>query len=145
MSAKSPHLTGAFWLLKTEPGTYSFDQLVSDRRTNWNGVRNFQARNYMMTMKTGDFALIYHSGEERAVVGISKVIQPAYPDPDPKKKGDWVQVDLAPVEKLKRAVSLAQIKADSRLKALPLIRQSRLSVMPIEKRHYELLRELGSF
>ncbi|MEO5970284.1 MAG: EVE domain-containing protein, partial [Bdellovibrionia bacterium] len=101
----------SYWLLKTEPETYSFAQLQKDGSTNWNGVRNFQARNYMKEMKKGDTALIYHSGEERAVVGVAEITHDAYPDIDPKKPGEWFQVKLKPVRALARGVSLTEIKA----------------------------------
>src|SRR5277367_3917557 len=100
----------SYWLLKTEPGTYSFSQLLKDGKTNWNGVRNFQARNNLKAIKKGDIVLIYHSGDDKSVVGIAKVVREAYPDPDPSKKGDWVQVDLEPVEKLGKPVALAELK-----------------------------------
>ncbi len=133
----------SYWLLKTEPGTYSFKQLQKDESTNWSGVRNFQARNNIREMKEGDIALIYHSGDERAVVGIAQVSRAPYPDLDPKKPGDWVQVDLVPTRPLKRSVSLTEIKATPALATLPLIKQSRLSVMPITKAHFDKIVKLG--
>jgi predicted RNA-binding protein with PUA-like domain len=133
----------SFWLLKTEPGTYSFSQLLKDGKTNWNGVRNFQARNNLKSIKKGDIALIYHSGDDKSVVGVARVVREAYPDPDPKKKGDWVQVDLEPVEALKEPVALAELKATRELKDLPLIKQSRLSVMQITGDHYKRILKLG--
>lgn len=132
------------WLLKTEPETFSYQQLVEDKKTQWNGVRNFQARNFLKEAAVGDLAIIYHSGEERAAVGIAEVIREAYPDPDPKKPGDWVQIDIKPVQVLSRSVSLKEIKADSRLNDLLLIRQSRLSVMPISFEHFNILLEIAS-
>jgi predicted RNA-binding protein with PUA-like domain len=131
-----------YWLLKTEPGTYSYSDLERDRRTNWNGVRNFQARNHLRKMARGDVALIYHSGDDKAVVGVAEVIKEAYADPD-KDGGDWVQVDLKPLRALKARVELARIKTTPALKELPLIRQSRLSVMPITSAHYKTLLKLG--
>ena len=131
-----------YWLLKTEPGTYSFENLLKDKKTNWNGVRNFQARNYLRTMATGDLALIYHSGDERAVVGVAKVVKAAYTDPDPDG-GDWVQVDLQPVQPMKTRIPLSQIKSTPTLKEMPLIRHTRLSCMPITSAHYETLLKLG--
>jgi predicted RNA-binding protein with PUA-like domain len=132
------------WLFKSEPQTYSFSQLLKDKKTNWNGVRNFQARNFLKEAQVGDLALIYHSGDERAVVGIAKVVRAAYPDPDPEKKGDWVQLDLAPVERLERPVSLAEIKSEPGLADLLLIKQSRLSCMPVTAKHFQLILRLGS-
>lgn len=132
----------AYWLLKTEPGTYSFEQLLKDGKTNWNDVRNYQARNYLRTISKGDLALIYHSGDDKSVVGVAEVIKEAYPDEDPAG-GDWVQIDLRPKKPLKTKVSLSQIKSNPNLKTLPLIKQSRLSVMPITAEHFETLLGLG--
>src|SRR6185312_5525644 len=112
-----------YWLLKSEPSTYSFDQLVRDKRTNWNGVRNFQARNFLKEAKTGDLALIYHSNEGKAVVGIAKVVKEAYVDPDPETPGEWVQIDVASVGKLEKPVSLEEIKKSSKLKDILLVKQ----------------------
>jgi predicted RNA-binding protein with PUA-like domain len=128
-----------YWLFKTEPETYSFDELLKDGKTNWNGVRNFQARNFLMKAAKGDRALIYHSGDDKSVVGIAQVIKSAYPDPDPEQKGDWVQIDLRPVEKLDRPVPLKEIKSTTALSDLLLIKQSRLSCMPISAKHFETL------
>lgn len=131
------------WLLKSEPNTYSFSDLEKDKSTHWDGVRNYQARNHLRNARKGDLALIYHSGDERAVVGIAEVTREAYPDPDPKKAGDWVQIDLKPITKLKEPVSLKQIKSAPVLKDLPLLKQSRLSVMPITSRHYKAILKIG--
>lgn len=133
----------SFWLMKTEPGTYSFSQLLKDGKTNWSGVRNFQARNNLNAIKKGDIVLIYHSGDDKSVVGVAKVVREAYPDPDPKKKGDWVQVDLEPVEKLGNPVPLGEIKGTRELKDMMLVRHSRLSVMPITGDHYKRILKLG--
>jgi predicted RNA-binding protein with PUA-like domain len=133
-----------YWLLKTEPETYSFEQLLKDKQTNWNGVRNFQARNYLRQIARGDIALIYHSGDDKAVVGIAKVVREAYRDPEPEDpKTEWVQVDIQAVEALSRKIPLSEIKSTQALTTLPLIKQSRLSVMPITERHYETLVKLG--
>ena len=128
-----------YWLFKTEPGTYSFETLLKDKKINWNGVRNFQARNFLKQTKAGDMAIIYHSGEERAAVGLVKIVRAAYPDPDPKKPGDWVQIDLAVDKKFHNPVTLASMKANKALAGLLLIKQSRLSCMPVEKKHYDLI------
>ena len=138
MATQSKH-----WLFKTEPETYSFTQLLKDKKTNWDHVRNFQARNFLRQAAKGDLALIYHSGDEKAVVGVAEVVREAYPDPDPEKPGDWVQIDLKPVEPLAHPVSLKEIKSTSALANLPLIKQSRLSCMPISAAHYETLLKLG--
>jgi predicted RNA-binding protein with PUA-like domain len=119
-----------FWLVKQEPSSYSWADFVGDGKTTWTGVRNFAARNNLRKMRTGDEVLFYHSGEEKAVVGIAKVTRTAYPDPT-AKEGDWSTVDLAAVKPLARPVTLREIKANSRLKGIPLVRQSRLSVMPL--------------
>ncbi len=124
------------WLVKQEPTAYSWDQLVRDERTMWDGVRNFQARNNLAAMRKGDRVLFYHSVKEQAVVGICEVVREAYPDPTAKDEG-WVVVDLAPVKKLARPVTLAEIKADAALKDIPLVRQSRLSVMPLAKAAFD--------
>lgn len=131
-----------YWLLKTEPNTYSYSDLVRDRRTNWDGVRNYQARNNLRKMKKGDIALIYHSGDERAVVGVAKISKEAYPDPD-LDGGDWTQVDLVPLQGFKKTVLLQEIKAQKQLSDLPLIKQSRLSVMPITENHYKQILKLA--
>lgn len=132
----------AYWLLKSEPETYSFSQLEKDKKTNWDHVRNYQARNFLRQVKKGDLALIYHSGDDKAVVGIAECVKEAYPDIDPEG-GDWVQIDLKPVEKLKTPVTLATIKATASLKEIPLIKQSRLSCMPVTKAHFDTLKKLG--
>jgi predicted RNA-binding protein with PUA-like domain len=136
-------MSKSYWLLKTEPETYHFNQMVQDKKTNWNGVRNFQARNYLRSIQVGDLALIYHSGDERAVVGIAEVIKAGYPDLDPKKPGDWVQVDLKPVKSFPAPVQLAEIKQTPALADMPLLKQSRLSVMPITQKNFELLLKMG--
>ncbi len=118
------------WLVKSEPDKYSWEQLLKDGRTYWDGVRNYQARNNLQAMRKGDAVLFYHSNEGLAVVGIARVVKEAYPDPttdDP----DWVAVDLEPAETLKTPVSLSDMKQDKRLQNIALIKQGRLSVMPL--------------
>ena len=100
-----------YWLMKSEPSTYSWADLQKDKKTGWDGVRNFTARNNLKAMKKGDLAFIYHSNEDKAIIGIAKIIKEAYPDPKDK---DWVLVDIAPERQLKKPVSLAQVKADKR-------------------------------
>ena len=119
-----------FWLVKQEPSSYSWSDFVAERETSWTGVRNFTARNNLRKMRKADEVLFYHSGEEKAVVGIAKVMRAAYPDPT-AKEDDWSTVDLAAVKPLARPVTLREIKGNSRLRGIPLIRQSRLSVMPL--------------
>ena len=130
------------WLVKQEPTTYSFDQLVADGRTMWDGVRNFQARNNLEALRAGDGVLFYQSVVGTAVVGICEVVREAYPDPTAKEPG-WVVVDLAPVKKLERPVTLQQIRAEKTLRDVPLLRQSRLSVMPLEKVAFDTIVRLG--
>jgi predicted RNA-binding protein with PUA-like domain len=132
-----------YWMVKQEPETYSWDTLVKDGKTDWTGVRNFQARNNLRQMKTGDRVLFYHSGKDKAVVGIAEVARAAYADPtadDPQ----WVAVDLKPVKALSAPVLLAAIRYDKRLSGLPLIRQSQLSVMPLTKDEFDTLVSMGS-
>lgn len=126
----------AHWLVKSEPGVYSFADLVRDGRTVWDGVRNFQARNHLRAMRRGDAVLYYHSGDEKAVVGIAEVVREAYPDPK-ATEGDWSAVDLKPVRALRRPVSLAEIKRAPALQEMVLLRQARLSVMPVTPEEFE--------
>jgi predicted RNA-binding protein with PUA-like domain len=131
-----------YWLVKQEPSDYSWSQFVKDGVTAWTGVRNYQARNHLKTMKKGDNVLFYHSGEGKEVVGIASVKKEAYPDPTTKEEG-WVAVDLEPKEPLKNSVTLVTIKKDSALKDVALIRQSRLSVMPLKKEEFQRILELS--
>jgi len=132
----------SFWMVKQEPETYSWTDFVGDGRTDWTGVRNYQARNNLREMKTGDRVLFYHSGKEKAVVGLAEVVKSAYADPT---GGDaqWVAVDLKPVKALKNPVPLAAIRYDKRLSQLPLIRQSQLSVMPLTKDEFDIIVATG--
>jgi predicted RNA-binding protein with PUA-like domain len=118
------------WLVKQEPATYSWSDFTRDKGTNWTGVRNYTARNNLRKMQKGDQVLFYHSGEEKAVVGIAKVERIAYPDPT-ATEGDWSAVDLAPMKPLRQPVTLSAIKQEKALKDIPLVRLSRLSVMPL--------------
>ena len=132
----------AHWLLKTEPSTYSFDQLERDGRATWDGVRNPAALNHLRAMQKGDEALIYHTGDEKAVIGIARVTKGGYPDPaagDPK----LVVVDLVPVTQLGTPVSLSAIKKDSRFADMALVRISRLSVMPVSAAHWKQILDMG--
>jgi predicted RNA-binding protein with PUA-like domain len=128
--------TGNSWLVKQEPEDYSWDDLVRDKKTAWTGVRNFQARNNLRNMKTGDAVLFYHSGKDKSVVGIAEVAKAAYPDPT-ADDDSWIAVDIKPVRPLAKLVSLADIKANSKLRDLLLVRQSRLSVMPVAKEDFD--------
>ncbi|HSB56109.1 MAG TPA: EVE domain-containing protein [Gemmatimonadales bacterium] len=132
----------SYWLLKTEPTTYSFDRLVQEGQAVWDGVRNNLALKYLREMKAGDQLLIYHSGADKAVVGQAKVVKAAYPDPsadDPK----IVVVDLVPAGKLPKPVPLAAIKAESSLADLPLVRMPRLSVMPVPADAWKKILAMG--
>ena len=124
-----------FWLVKQEPSSYSWSDFVAEGQTSWTGVRNFAARNNLRRMQKGDEVLFYHSGEDKAVVGLAKVIRTAYQDPT-AKEGNWSTVDLAPVEPMQRPVALREIKSNSRLKKIGLVRQSRLSVMPLAESEF---------
>lgn len=127
-----------YWLVKSEPFKYSWEQLLKDRRTFWDGVRNYQARNNLQAMKQGDQVLFYHSNEGLAVVGIARVTTEAYQDPTTEDER-WVAVDIEPVETLKRPVTLGDMKKDKRLQNIALIRQGRLSVMPLTKEEFEVI------
>ncbi len=131
-----------YWLLKTEPSTYSFETLLKQGKTNWNDIRNYQARNFLREIKKGDLALIYHSGDDKSVVGVAKVTREAYPDIDPEG-GDWVQVDLEKVAPIQQPVTLAAMKAAPSLKGLLLIKQSRLSAMPVTKTEYDTILKMS--
>ena len=132
----------SYWLVKSEPFKYSWDQFVKDGSTYWDGVRNYTARNNLQAMRKGDLVLYYHSNEGKEVVGVAKVTRESYPDPTTDDER-WVVVDLAPVKALKEPVTLAQVKADAKLAEIPLVRQSRLSVMPLEKAAFDRILKLG--
>jgi predicted RNA-binding protein with PUA-like domain len=131
-----------YWLIKSEPDVYSFQQLVADGTTRWDGVRNYQARNNLRAMRVGDLCLYYHSNIGLEVVGIVRVIREHYPDPT-ADKGDWSSVDVEPVRAFERPVSLAEIKAHPGLQQIGLVRNPRLSVMPLTEEEFGLLLELG--
>jgi predicted RNA-binding protein with PUA-like domain len=131
-----------YWLMKTEPGTYSWDDLVKDKKTHWDGVRNYQARNNMKEMKVGDLVLYYHSVNEKCVVGIAKIIKEFYQDPTTEDT-NWVVVEISPVERLKNPVTLSQIKSDDQLPQMVLVKNSRLSVQPVRKEEFDRVVALG--
>ncbi|GGG99924.1 EVE domain-containing protein [Pedobacter zeae] len=131
------------WLVKSEPFKYSWEKFNADGRTFWDGVRNYQARNNLKAMKEGDLVLFYHSNEGKNVVGIAKVVKEFYQDPTTDDT-NWVVVDLAPVETLKNPVSLEQIKAEPSLADISLIRQGRLSVMPLKASEFDKILEMGA-
>jgi predicted RNA-binding protein with PUA-like domain len=141
--AKKTTRPSGLWLVKQEPEKYSWDDFVRDGRTDWTGVRNFQARNNLRQMTVGDRVLFYYSSTGKCVVGIAEVAKAAYPDPtadDPQ----WVAVDIKPVKALKEAVPLAAIRYTTKLANLPLIRQSQLSVMPLTKEEFDTIVAMGS-
>jgi predicted RNA-binding protein with PUA-like domain len=131
-----------YWLVKSEPLKYSWDQLVKDGSTYWDGVRNYQARNNLRAMTKGDQVFFYHSNEGLEIVGIAKVAKEAYQDPTTDDER-WSVVDLAPVKKLKRPVSLEEIKDDERLKGMALVRQGRISVSPVTADEFDAIVELS--
>jgi len=119
-----------YWLVKSEPEAYSWSDFLKDGKTAWTGVRNFAARKNLRTMKAGDRVFFYHSGEGKSIVGLARVAREFYRDPT-ADEGDWSAVDLAPEKTMFRPITLAEIKADKNLKEMALVRQSRLSVMPV--------------
>jgi predicted RNA-binding protein with PUA-like domain len=129
-----------YWLMKTEPDTFSWDDLIRDKKAGWDGVRNFQARTHLKNMKKGDEAFFYHTGDEKSIVGIAKVTKEHYPDPT---DNEWVAVEIVPVKKLKKSVTLAQIKADKRLSNMVLVKASRLSVQPVKPEEFEMVLALS--
>jgi predicted RNA-binding protein with PUA-like domain len=132
----------AFWLVKSEPSSYSWEQMVKDGRTFWSGVRNFQASNNLKAMAKGDRAFFYHSGDDKAVVGIVEVVKAYYPD-HTDESGKFGMVDVKAVAPVKTPVTLAAIKAEPKLKNLLLVKQSRLSVMPIDEPSWRLICSMG--
>ena len=131
-----------YWLIKSEPYAYSYQDLVKDKKTLWDGIRNYAARNNLRAMKKGDLVLYYHSREGLEVVGVCKVIKEYYPDPT-AEKGDWSVVDVAPVKALVKPVSLKTIKATEALQNMALVKISRLSVSPVTEDEFQLILELG--
>lgn len=142
MSPAAAECQAAKWLLKSEPDAYSWDDLVKDGETVWSGVRNAQASNNLKAMAAGDEALFYHSNTGRQAVGICRITKPAYPDPT-DETGRWVAVTVEPVRRLSRPVTLAEMKAAPALAQLQLIRQSRLSVVPVRSAEWEIILSLA--
>lgn len=128
----------AYWLVKSEPSVYSFDDLLKEKQTRWDGIRNYAARLHLRAMKKGDKVLFYHSNEGLAIVGIASVVKEAYPDPT-AKEGDWSAVDIKGVRKLKKPVLLENIKKDKRLSQMALIRIGRLSVQPVSDAEWKII------
>ncbi len=135
-------MTTQYWLVKSEPATYAWADLVRDTRTDWTGVRNYAARLHLKAMRTGDEVLFYHSGAAKSIVGVARVTKPAFPDLTAAEPG-WVAVELVPVKPLPQPVTLAQVKADASLKAIELVRQSRLSVSPLRPAEFARIKKLG--
>jgi predicted RNA-binding protein with PUA-like domain len=131
-----------YWLMKSEPFKYSFAQLQRDRRTTWDGVRNFEARNSMRGMKVGDLVLFFHSSDGKSVVGVARVKREAYPDPTADGE-DWSVVDIEPVAPMKVQVQLDTIRSDPDLADIALLKRARLSVVPVSKAHFDRILKLG--
>jgi predicted RNA-binding protein with PUA-like domain len=132
----------SYWLVKQEPTKYPFEQLVKDRKTTWDGVRNYQARNNLQAMKKGDRVLYYHSNVGQEVVGVCEVTREAFPDPS-TDDARWVAIELTAVKPLKKPVTLEFIKNDAQLRDIPLVKQSRLSVMPLDAKAFARIEKLG--
>jgi predicted RNA-binding protein with PUA-like domain len=132
----------SYWLVKSEPSVYAYEQLEKDKQTSWDGVRNYAARNHLKAMKKGDEVLYYHSNEGLEIVGIAKVAKESYQDPTTDEEA-WVVVDLKPYKRLKKPVSLAQIKTDKRLADMALVRLGRLSVQPVTDKEWKVIMELA--
>jgi predicted RNA-binding protein with PUA-like domain len=137
-----PKVPPQYWLIKSEPDKYSYAQLEKDGQTQWDGVRNFEARNSLRAMKKGDIALFYHSNEGKEIVGLAKVVGEARPDPTAPGE-DWSVVDFAPLKPLRAPVALDVIKSDPALAEIALIKRSRLSVVPVSKEHFDHILKLG--
>jgi predicted RNA-binding protein with PUA-like domain len=127
-----------YWIVKSEPESYSWATFVKDGKTAWTGVRNFAARNNLRAMKSGDRVFFYHSGEEKSAIGLARVAMEFYPDPT-ADEGDWSAFDLVPEKTLAKPVALAQIKADKILREMKLAKQSRLSISPVTRKQFERL------
>lgn len=134
----------ACWLMKSEPHVYSWEKLLKDKRTGWNGVRNHLAKRNLMSMKLGDEAFFYHSNEGLEIVGVMKIVKTAYPDPS-DETGKFVQVDVAPVAPMPRPVTLKEIKATPRLADMVLVNSSRLSVQPVTAAEWALVCKMGGY
>ncbi len=133
----------SYWLFKTEPSSYAFAQLERERHTTWDGVSNALARKHLRAVARGDAILIYHTGDEKAVVGVAEAVSDAYPDPKARGDGHAVVVDIAPKRRLRRPVTLAELKARPTLAAFPLVRLPRLSVMPVSAAEWHEIERLA--
>jgi predicted RNA-binding protein with PUA-like domain len=126
-----------YWLIKSEPSEYGWEDLLNNGEEIWDGIRNFQARNYLKEMKMGDLLLFYHSGKTKEIVGIAEITQEAFPDPGDSEQKGWVSVKIKAKNSLKNPFTLEKIKNDGQLTNLPLLKQSRLSVMPVDKFQFD--------
>jgi predicted RNA-binding protein with PUA-like domain len=133
----------SYWLVKQDPANYPFEQFQKEKKTDWTGVRNYQARNFLRDMKKGDEVLFYHSGDEKAVVGLASVSKPAFPDPTADDEA-WIAVELRARKKLSFPVLLSAIKAEPKLKDILLVRNGRISVMSLTKQEFEQIVKMGS-
>jgi predicted RNA-binding protein with PUA-like domain len=133
-----------YWLIKSEPEEYSWENLQKTGEEIWDGIRNFQARNYLREMKVGDLLLFYHSGKTKEIVGVAKVTQEAFPDPGDQEQKGWVSIKIKSYKSIKNPLTLAQIKNDGQLANLLLLKQSRLSVMPVEKQEFDHIIKITS-
>lgn len=133
-----------YWLVKSEPSEYGWEDLVSKGEDIWDGIRNFQARNFLKEMKSGDLVLFYHSGKNKEIVGVAKVSKEAFPDLEEGEDKGWVAIKIKSHQKLRNPVTLEQIKSDGLLSTLHLVKQSRLSTMPVEKKQFDHILQLGS-
>ena len=132
-----------YWLVKAEPDEYAWEDLIEDGTVGWTGIRNFQARNNLKAMKKNDKVLFYHAKVGLCVVGIAKVVAEHYPEPGTKEEDDWVAVDLSPVRPLKTPVTIARIKTEPILRNIPLVRNARLGVMPLDKKAFDRIVNMG--
>lgn len=132
----------AYWILKTEPEEYSWETLEKEGRAEWTGIRNFQARNHMKSMKPGDVAFIYHTGDDKMIMGVARIVSEPHPDPT-AEKGDWTAVDVAAVKPLQRVVSLEEIRNTHGLSVMPLVTQSRLSVQPVTESQAQMILKIA--
>lgn len=133
-----------YWLVKSEPSEYGWEDLCKKNEDVWDGIRNFQARNYLKEMKAGDQVLFYHSGKSKEIVGIAEVTEEAFPDPNDIDKKGWVAVKIKASQALRQPINLDTIKSDDILNTMPLIRQSRLSVMPVKKIQFDHIVKISS-
>ncbi len=129
-----------YWLVKTEPETYSWDDLIQDKKTTWDGVRNFQARNNLKAMKKGDLAFVYHSGAEKSIVGLAEITKEFFPDP---KDNEWAAIEIGYKKKLKKPVSLSSIKSEKKLNNMYLVRAARLSVQSVKPEEFDLVMQMS--